>query len=73
MVMFPSQAVFHCCLCQEPPQSLYAMLLVIWVVRLELNIRELGCIALTYMFGAIIYLLNEMMSREHSAPMCTEV
>lgn len=35
------------------------MLIVIWVVRVEVNLRELGIFALTYIFGVLIWLLQQ--------------
>ena len=49
------------------------MLLVIWVVRLELNFSELGLAVITFMFGALVFLFNEMQARKYARSTCTDV
>jgi hypothetical protein len=54
---FPSQVVFHCCLSQELPAHLLcaAMLIVLWMLRIELTHQELGLLCLVHCLGAFLW------------------
>jgi hypothetical protein len=53
--------------------GLSAMLLVIWVFRLELNVSELGLALLSFMFAALCFLFNGVHTRNHSKSTCTDL
>ena len=42
------------------------MFLVIWGLRFELDLQEICVLALTYMFGAIVYLLNNGYAQQYA-------
>jgi hypothetical protein len=50
-----------------------AMLLVVWVFRLELNVRELGLALLSFMFAALCAVFNEVHTRNHTRSTCQDL
>ena len=53
-------------LTESPEGRTLTMLLVIWVLRLELSLQEICTLALAYMFGATVYLLNNGYARQYA-------
>ena len=45
-----------------------AMLIVIWVIRLEINLQEIGVFLLTYLTAVLVWLWDQIHQRQ-----CTEV
>jgi len=72
---FPSQVVFftaaflkillRTCVCA-------AMLIVLWVLRIELTYQELGLLCLVYCLGAFLWAQGQYYERKFAAANCEE-
>ena len=54
-------------------RGLSAMLLVVWGIRLELNVRELGFALVAFMFAVLLFVFNEVHTRNVTRVSCTDI
>jgi hypothetical protein len=49
------------------------MILTLWVIRLELNTREVGVIAISYMLSLLVWAFKEFIDRKYTALVRAEI
>ena len=46
------------------------MLIVIWVIRLEINLQEIGVFLLTYLTAVLVWLWDQIHQRQYTEVTC---